>query len=180
MFRAMSHPADTGRPIDADDPDQMPDQMADTPVSFGFRSVSANRKASLVRGVFDSVAPRYDLMNDLMSLGVHRLWKSVLVDTLDPRPGATILDVGGGTGDIAFRILERIESHTVGGAGGKVLVSDINAEMLAVGRDRAADRGLLDRPDWVCGRSEEHTSELQSLMRISYAVFCLKKKKQRT
>src|SRR3546814_2957611 len=112
MFRAMSHPADTGRPIDADDPDQMPDQMADTPVSFGFRSVSANRKASLVRGVFDSVAPRYDLMNDLMSLGVHRLWKSVLVDTLDPRP-----------------------------------------------------------------RSEEHTSELQSLMRISYAVFCLKQTK---
>src|SRR3546814_7074964 len=130
MFRAMSHPADTGRPIDADDPDQMPDQMADTPVSFGFRSVSANRKASLVRGVFDSVAPRYDLMNDLMSLGVRRLWKSVPVDTLDPRPGATILDVGGGTGDIAFR------------------------------------------------RSEEHTSELQSLMRTSYAVCCLKKKKR--
>src|SRR3546814_9778729 len=115
-------------------------------------------------------------MNYLMSLGVRRLWKSVLVDTLDPRPGTTILDVGGGTGDIAFRIVERMESRSDGGAGGKVLVSDINAEMLAVGRDRATDRGLLDRPDWVCGdaRSEEHTSELQSLMRNSYAVFCFK------
>src|SRR3546814_20016115 len=111
MFRAMSHPADTGRPIDADDPDQMPDQMADTPVSFGFRSVSANRKASLVRGVFDSVAPRYDLMNDLMSLGVPRLWKSVLVDTLDPRPGPTILPLGGVTGHIAVRSPQRREHH---------------------------------------------------------------------
>src|SRR3546814_17622380 len=112
----------------------MPDQMADTPVSFGFRSVSANRKASLVRGVFDSVAPRYDLMNDLMSLGVHRLWKSVLVDTLDPRPGATILDVGGGTGDTAFRILARIESPTVGGHGGEGRVSSTNAQGLVRGR----------------------------------------------
>ena len=74
---------------------------------FGFRRVREADKGSLVRDVFDSVAPNYDLMNDLMSLGIHRLWKSAMMDWLGPRPGMTLLDVGGGTGDIAFRFLER-------------------------------------------------------------------------
>ena len=161
MFARMSKSADPSRASEAG----TAGPEAEEPVSFGFRSVPASGKASLVRNVFDSVAPRYDLMNDLMSMGVHRWWKSVLVDTLDPRPGMTILDVGGGTGDIALRILERQESRpsppgeptSFGGAedAGHVVVCDVNAEMLAVGRDRAMDRGLIDRPYWACGDAEK-------------------------
>jgi len=113
---------------------------------FGFRSVPVGEKASLVRDVFESVAPRYDLMNDLMSWGVHRLWKSVFIDKLNPRPAMRLVDVGGGTGDIAFAFRQR--------GGGDVTVCDINAEMLAVGRRRAVDRGLLDGLTWLCGDAE--------------------------
>ncbi len=113
---------------------------------FGFRTVAAADKASLVGAVFESVAPSYDLMNDLMSLGAHRLWKSAMLDWLAPRPGMTLLDVGGGTGDIAFRFLER--------GGGFVNVLDINPEMLAHGRARAIDRGILDRIAWIEGDAE--------------------------
>ncbi|MEX0815313.1 MAG: class I SAM-dependent methyltransferase, partial [Dongiaceae bacterium] len=74
---------------------------------FGFRAVAAGEKTSLVRAVFDSVADRYDLMNDLMSGGIHRLWKAAMIDRLAPRPGQRLIDVAGGTGDIAFRFLER-------------------------------------------------------------------------
>ena len=105
--------------------------------SFGYRDVPAGEKAGMVRRVFESVAPRYDLMNDLMSAGIHRLWKSTLVDVLNPRPGERLLDVAGGTGDIAFRVVE------AGGSGTRATVVDINADMLAVGRARAAERGLL-------------------------------------
>ncbi|HEY0420501.1 MAG TPA: class I SAM-dependent methyltransferase [Acetobacteraceae bacterium] len=87
----------------------------------------------MVRAVFDSVAPRYDLMNDLMSLGIHRVWKRIFLTALDPRPRRTLLDLAGGTGDIAFGWLER--------GGGPAILSDINPSMLAVGRDRALDRG---------------------------------------
>jgi demethylmenaquinone methyltransferase/2-methoxy-6-polyprenyl-1,4-benzoquinol methylase len=113
---------------------------------FGFETVAEHAKAGLVKGVFDSVAGRYDLMNDLMSGGLHRLWKDAFVDWLRPRPDRAVLDVGGGTGDIAFRILKQ--------GGGPVTVCDINAEMLAVGRDRALDRGLAGRIDWVEGDAE--------------------------
>src|SRR5678815_3184148 len=75
--------------------------------SFGYREVPAAEKAGMVARVFESVAPRYDLMNDLMSGGVHRLWKNTLVDVLNPRPGEKFLDVAGGTGDVAFRIHRR-------------------------------------------------------------------------
>ncbi len=75
--------------------------------SFGFRTVNAGEKAGLVRGVFNSVASRYDLMNDLMSGGVHRIWKSVLLDRLAPQPGQRLLDVAGGTGDVAIGFLKR-------------------------------------------------------------------------
>lgn len=113
---------------------------------FGFDTVREAEKAGLVRGVFDSVAPKYDLMNDLMSFGVHRLWKSAFLDWLRPRPGMSLIDVGGGTGDIAFGYLGR--------GGGNVTVVDINAEMLSVGRDRAVDKGILDNISWLNGDAE--------------------------
>jgi demethylmenaquinone methyltransferase/2-methoxy-6-polyprenyl-1,4-benzoquinol methylase len=128
-----------------------PDPTVSAPAekaSFGYRDVPAADKAGLVRQVFESVAPRYDLMNDLMSGGVHRLWKNTLVDRLNPRPGQRFLDVAGGTGDVAFRILRRQ------GAKPDVTVCDINAAMLAVGRDRAADRGLLKGLTWTTGDAE--------------------------
>jgi demethylmenaquinone methyltransferase/2-methoxy-6-polyprenyl-1,4-benzoquinol methylase len=120
-------------------------------VPFGFRRVAATDKSRLVRDVFDSVAPRYDLMNDLMSAGVHRLWKAALVTQVSPRPGERFLDVAGGTGDIAFRLLEG-----AGGAqtGAHVAICDINAAMLSVGRDRAIDRGKLQGLAWVTGDAE--------------------------
>jgi demethylmenaquinone methyltransferase/2-methoxy-6-polyprenyl-1,4-benzoquinol methylase len=108
-----------------------PDQTAD----FGFSAVPRAAKSGMVRAVFDSVAPRYDMMNDLMSLGIHRAWKRIFVTQLAPRPGRTLLDLAGGTGDIAFGWLA--------GGGGPAILSDINARMLAVGRDRAIGRGLV-------------------------------------
>ena len=116
-------------------------------VAFGYREVSASEKPSLVQSVFRNVAARYDLMNDVMSAGTHRAWKSALVDWLAPRPGLRVLDVAGGTGDIAFRIRERCPSA-------EVLVCDLTREMLAVGRDRAIDRGLLSGLHWLCGDAE--------------------------
>ncbi len=100
----------------------------------------------MVRDVFDSVAPKYDLMNDLMSGGIHRLWKNALISQLRPRAGMSLLDVGGGTGDVAFRFLKN--------GGGTVTVVDINEEMLSVGRDRAIDRGILDNINWMPGDAE--------------------------
>ena len=116
--------------------------------SFGYRDVPAADKAGMVRQVFESVAPRYDLMNDLMSAGVHRLWKNALIDKANPRPGERFLDVAGGTGDIAFRILKRQGDRA------NVTVCDINPAMLAVGRDRAVDRGLLQGLSWTTGDAE--------------------------
>lgn len=110
---------------------------------FGFRPVDPDAKAGLVRSVFDSVAGRYDLMNDLMSGGVHRLWKDTLIDMIAPTADMTLLDVAGGTGDIAFRFLDR--------GGGRVVVCDITESMIRVGRDRAFDRGTLAGVDWVVG-----------------------------
>jgi len=114
---------------------------------FGFAEVRAEEKAGLVGGIFSRVARRYDLMNDLMSGGLHRLWKDTLVDDLRPRDGMDIVDVAGGTGDIAFRIHRRAP-------GARITVSDINAEMLSVGRDRAANRGIVDGIDWVTADAE--------------------------
>ena len=107
----------------------------DESVDFGFRDVPRGDKARLVRGVFDSVAPRYDLMNDLMSFGVHRLWKAALVRALRPRPGMALLDVAGGTGDIAV---------AAAAEGARAVVVDINEDMASAGRDRALDRGCTD------------------------------------
>jgi demethylmenaquinone methyltransferase/2-methoxy-6-polyprenyl-1,4-benzoquinol methylase len=102
---------------------------------FGYRSVPAEAKRGLVRAVFDSVAPRYDLMNDLMSLGVHRIWKSVFLRELNPRPNRRLLDLAAGTGDIGLGWRAQ--------GGGPVVLSDVNESMLRIARDRAIGRGLL-------------------------------------
>jgi demethylmenaquinone methyltransferase / 2-methoxy-6-polyprenyl-1,4-benzoquinol methylase len=114
---------------------------------FGYRRVKAEEKARLVRDVFDSVSPRYDLMNDLMSGGVHRLWRAELIDRLAPRPGQCLLDVAGGTGGIAERFLARAGTA-------RAIVCDINESMLRCGRDRAVDAGRLAGIDWICGDAE--------------------------
>jgi demethylmenaquinone methyltransferase/2-methoxy-6-polyprenyl-1,4-benzoquinol methylase len=104
-------------------------------VDFGFQTVERGAKRLLVREVFDSVAGKYDLMNDLMSLGVHRLWKRDFIEALEPRPNRTLLDLAGGTGDISAGWLNK--------GGGPAILSDINEAMLSVGRDRATASGLL-------------------------------------
>ena len=112
--------------------------------SFGERTVPEGEKAGLVRGVFTSVASRYDVMNDLMSGGIHRLWKDAMMDWLAPRPGQRLLDVAGGTGDIAFRFLKRAP-------GAQATVVDLTEAMLAEGRRRAEARRHAGRLDWVVG-----------------------------
>jgi demethylmenaquinone methyltransferase/2-methoxy-6-polyprenyl-1,4-benzoquinol methylase len=118
---------------------------------FGYQEVRAEDKSKLVRGVFSSVAERYDLMNDLMSGGVHRLWKAAMLDWLAPQAGHRVLDVAGGTGDIASRIQARVEAR---GGRAEVVIADINAAMLEVGRDRALDHGRLQGLDWLCADAE--------------------------
>jgi demethylmenaquinone methyltransferase / 2-methoxy-6-polyprenyl-1,4-benzoquinol methylase len=119
---------------------------------FGFRTVDIDAKQGLVDDVFHSVATRYDLMNDLMSAGLHRAWKDVMVTALNPpkaeRP-FSLLDVAGGTGDISFRTVE------AGGPRTRATVCDINGDMLAVGRDRAFERGLDHVVEFVEGNAEE-------------------------
>lgn len=115
-------------------------------VSFGYSEVDVQEKAGLVQGVFESVASSYDLMNDLMSVGVHRLWKDTLMDMIHPRTDQHLLDVAGGTGDIAFRFLN------AGGA--KVTVCDLTEGMVRVGRDRALDQAILSGIDWTVGNAE--------------------------
>jgi demethylmenaquinone methyltransferase/2-methoxy-6-polyprenyl-1,4-benzoquinol methylase len=119
--------------------------------SFGFRDVPEAEKEGLVREVFSSVAARYDLMNDVMSGGIHRIWKDAMVEWLNPRPNWQVLDVAGGTGDIAFRIAELTRAR--GGAAG-ITVCDINAAMLGEGVRRAGAKGETDI-DWVCGDAEK-------------------------
>jgi demethylmenaquinone methyltransferase/2-methoxy-6-polyprenyl-1,4-benzoquinol methylase len=118
---------------------------------FGFRRVPEDAKAPLVRAVFDSVAPRYDLMNDLMSLGIHRRWKAEMMAWLNPRPGQHLLDVAGGTGDLALLALPKLAAA----AGGGVIVCDANAQMLEIGRARAIDDGILAGIEWIGGDAEE-------------------------
>ena len=128
----------------------MIERMSNSTASFGYRDVPEAEKEGLVREVFSSVAKRYDLMNDLMSGGVHRLWKDVFVDWLDPRPGSAYLDVAGGTGDIAFRIAALARKR---GGEASVTVCDINADMLGEGVRRAEEKGESGI-EWVCGNAE--------------------------
>lgn len=120
----------------------------DDTTHFGFREVPTSAKRSLVGEVFDSVATRYDLMNDLMSFGVHRLWKQFAVVVSGVRAGERILDVAGGTGDLAGQLARRV------GPSGKVVLADINAAMLDVGRARLADRGVAGNVEFVRANAE--------------------------
>ncbi|MCP1336449.1 class I SAM-dependent methyltransferase [Futiania mangrovi] len=112
--------------------------------SFGFREVPIAEKPRLVKGVFETVASRYDVMNDVMSLGVHRLWKDAMVSWLNPRPGVRLLDVAGGTGDIARRVLARVKGQ------GSAIVCDMTDDMLVAGRARGEAEGI----SWVCGDAQ--------------------------
>jgi demethylmenaquinone methyltransferase / 2-methoxy-6-polyprenyl-1,4-benzoquinol methylase len=112
---------------------------------FGYQTVDEAQKAGLVHGVFTRVAGRYDLMNDLMSAGIHRVWKDAMMDWLAPRPHQRLLDVAGGTGDIAFRFLRRAGDEA------SAVVLDMTESMLAEGRRRAEAEALADRLEWVVG-----------------------------
>jgi demethylmenaquinone methyltransferase/2-methoxy-6-polyprenyl-1,4-benzoquinol methylase len=124
----------------------------DETTHFGFREVPLGDKQTLVNDVFRSVASRYDLMNDLMSVGLHRVWKDLMINALNPPRSAApfaLLDVAGGTGDIAFRAAK------AAGSGFQATVCDINSDMLQVGRERAAARHLDDRVSFVEGNAEK-------------------------
>ena len=116
----------------------MHETSTDDTTDFGYERVRKEEKAGRVREVFDSVASRYDLMNDLMSGGMHRLWKRFTIELSSVRPGQTVLDIAGGTGDLAAKFSQRV------GPDGHVILADINASMLSVGRDRLIDKGALN------------------------------------
>nr|XP_060641355.1 2-methoxy-6-polyprenyl-1,4-benzoquinol methylase, mitochondrial [Anolis sagrei ordinatus] len=158
-------------------------QEPDRETHFGFQTVSEAEKGEKVYQIFENVAKKYDLMNDTMTLGVHRVWKDVLLQYMNPYPGAQLLDVAGGTGDIAFRFLNSVRSHrehqvrqklrshqnlswqeitklyeeeeqqSLGGS--HVVVCDINTEMLKVGKKKAQHLGYSEGLSWVIGNAEE-------------------------
>ena len=119
-------------------------ETAEQTTHFGFSDVPVNEKSERVRGVFSSVAGRYDIMNDVMSAGIHRLWKDAMMDWLAPRAGQRLLDVAGGTGDIAFRFLKRAKSA-------RATVLDMTESMLLEGQKRAEAARLADSLDWIVG-----------------------------
>ena len=138
--------------------------MTDNPattVDFGFRRVDPAQKADMVRAVFNSVAPRYDLMNDLMSLGIHRVWKQIFIADLQPRPQHTLLDLAGGTGDITFGWLKR--------GGGPAFLTDINRSMLSVGRDRAFNNGFANEVSLAVADAEKLPLPDRCVDRVSIA-----------
>ncbi|MEN8800750.1 MAG: bifunctional demethylmenaquinone methyltransferase/2-methoxy-6-polyprenyl-1,4-benzoquinol methylase UbiE [Thiogranum sp.] len=122
--------------------------MKDKTTHFGYEQVDWKDKQGRVAGVFDSVANSYDIMNDAMSLGIHRLWKRFAVEQAGARPGQTILDLAGGTGDLAARLSSLV------GAQGEVIIGDINASMLSVGRERLLDKGITGNVDFVQANAE--------------------------
>lgn len=111
---------------------------------FGFQTVDEDAKAGMVHGVFSRVASKYDIMNDLMSMGIHRIWKDAMMDWLAPRPGQSLLDVAGGTGDVAFRFLKRAPGATA-------TVCDMTESMLIEGQKRAEAEDMAERLSWVVG-----------------------------
>ena len=116
----------------------------DKTTHFGFKTVNETDKAGMVHGVFTNVASKYDVMNDVMSVGIHRLWKDAMMDWLAPRAGQRLLDVAGGTGDISFRFLKRADQTNA-------VVLDMTESMLIEGRQRAEAGNMADRLDWVVG-----------------------------
>lgn len=135
----------------------MTEQADNTTTSFGFRDVAREDKAGLVRGVFDRSARRYDLMNDLMSVGVHRVWKDMVITRANPQPGEILIDVAGGTGDLARSFLtkaDRVAERRGLPASASAIVLDINEEMLRAGVKRGLDPEHEGRVDWVTGNAE--------------------------
>jgi demethylmenaquinone methyltransferase/2-methoxy-6-polyprenyl-1,4-benzoquinol methylase len=126
--------------------------MSERAASFGFKDVDPAEKPGLVRGVFDRVARRYDIMNDLMSVGVHRVWKDMVANRLNPQPGETIIDCAGGTGDLAFRFAKMARAAQLrrGGDDARILVIDYNAEMIAAGRERGSPPEVI----WSVGDAQ--------------------------
>ena len=126
--------------------------MSNTSASFGFKDVDASQKAGLVRGVFDRVAKNYDIMNDLMSGGVHRLWKDAVAARLNPQPGEVIIDCAGGTGDMARRFakMARAAQERRGGPDATINIIDYNAEMIAAGIERGGEPEIT----WTVGDAQ--------------------------
>jgi len=120
----------------------------DNPAWFGYQEVAEDEKASLVAGVFHSVASRYDLMNDLMSGGIHRIWKRFTIELSGVRPGNYVLDIAGGTGDLAAKFARIV------GRDGHVVLADINDSMLLVGRDKLTDKGISGNIEYVQADAE--------------------------
>lgn len=116
----------------------------ETTTHFGFETVPEDQKAGRVQGVFSSVASKYDIMNDVMSVGIHRIWKEAMMDWLAPRPGQRLLDVAGGTGDVSFKFLRRAGA-------GFATVLDLTEQMLVEGRKRAEAEDMAASLDWVVG-----------------------------
>lgn len=122
---------------------------------FGYQSVDVNEKAARVGAVFDSVAGKYDIMNDVMSVGMHRLWKDWYVWQTDVKPGESVLDLAAGTGDISKRLAKKMRAPAAGGdVEGQLVVSDINAAMLARGKARLLDKGYLHNLSFVLANAE--------------------------
>lgn len=119
--------------------------MSGRKTHFGAAEVDEDAKAGMVHGVFTSVASKYDVMNDVMSMGIHRVWKTAMMDWLAPRPGMRLLDVAGGTGDISFRFLDRVKGQA------DAVVLDMTESMLVEGRKRAEAARLSGQLDWVVG-----------------------------
>ena len=122
--------------------------MSDDTTHFGYQTVDKDQKASMVADVFHSVADQYDLMNDLMSMGVHRLWKRYAIALSGVRPGQTVLDLAGGTGDLCVLMADKV------GPKGKIILSDINRSMMQVGRERMVDKGLVGNIEYVQANAE--------------------------
>ncbi|NKB20458.1 MAG: ubiquinone/menaquinone biosynthesis methyltransferase [Alphaproteobacteria bacterium] len=128
----------------------------DNETNFGFRRVPREEHAGLVSSVFESVADRYDIMNDLMSGGLHRLWKQALIDWINPQPEMRLVDVAGGTGDVTFRFLERLESATDNDdTTSRAIICDPNGAMLKVAQTRAIDKGYVHGIEFVEAPAEK-------------------------
>ncbi len=125
-----------------------PKKTDDKTTHFGYQQVAVTEKHKKVAGVFHSVAEQYDIMNDFMSFGVHRLWKLIAIHFTGVKPGQRVLDLAGGTGDLAIKLADKV------GDEGQVILSDINSSMLSIGRDRVIDKGFLKNVDYVQANAE--------------------------